>query len=179
MTLSQREPFPGYPPPLTTLPQGLLSMLGLQTNGKYPQHLNTDWLQSHVDLLRWYMESRAEIKNFSGATGWAGPGVFVPYWQVPDHEVWILLECGFAYTAAAGTTAQICMARCRAVDQLSMVKLGPSVRAVAATDRPLAGSDSGLVGTVLRPTVRIGVYSEGAAYGNTADAFIRFVRCDI
>jgi len=175
-----REPFPGFPPPLTTRPEGLLSMLGLQTNGRYPQHLAEDSLLPTIDLLPWYLESRAEIQSVQGhSMAAAVPGGFIPLYTVPAQEVWVLLAFTIQpVVIATGCTVQL--TRTRSNDNLSRLALGAPV-AWTATTFPLCYSDTGVRGLIFRPTVQIGYtyVTGGGAAGNSLNSCLRFVRCNI
>lgn len=179
--MPMREPFPGFPPPLTTRPEGLLSMLGLQTNGRYPQHLAEDNLVPTLDLLMWYLESRAEIQSADNvALGNVSAGTFVNMFTVPAQEVWVLLA--FTVAPSVGwpvSTAEIQCARARSNDSLSVIALG-GPETVTATRLPLVRSDAGVRGLVFRPTVQIGVRVVSTTAANSfARATLRFVRCNI
>jgi hypothetical protein len=175
-----KEPFPGFPPPLTTRPEGLLSMLGIQTNGRYPQHLEMETLSPGIDLLNWYMESRAEITGPQDANmSTAVVGGFLPLLTVPTNQVWILLAATLAPSAiVTGCTVQL--ARARANDSRSRLALGAPV-AMTPTSLPMAYSEDSVRYLVFRPSVQIGyVYvAGGSGTGNTFDFTLRFVRCQI
>lgn len=173
-----REPFPGFPPPLTTRPEGLLSMLGLQTNGRYPQHLADDYLQAHINLLPWYLQSRAEIQSRQGVAINVAPGAFLQLYQVPTQEVWILLDFTIQpVTIASGCTLQLC--RVRSNDDLSRLALSEPT-AVTAASLPLIGNTAAAAGIIFRPTVQIGVqFVAGSGVGNSWNSCLRFVRCTI
>lgn len=104
-----REPFPGFPPPLTTRPEGLLSLLGIQNNGRYPESLATAQLQPNIDLLRWYLETVATFKT--GTLALAGAGTFTTSANltVPAGEHWIVLQFNVvsAGLVAAGAELQV------------------------------------------------------------------------
>lgn len=176
-----REPFPGFPPPLTTRPEGLLSMLGLQTNGRYPQHLASETLAPTIDLLSWYLETRAEIQSVAGQSLNAlAIGGFLQLWQVPANEVWILLNCAVQPAAVASAQAvQLC--RARANDNLSRIPLGPPVSYLTApSTQPLGYSEAMVRHIIFRPSVQIGLHGvSGSGVGNSVNATIRFVRCSI
>lgn len=178
--MALREPFPGFPPPLTTRPEGLLSMLGLQTNGSYPQHLKYDELQPTLDLLNWYLESRAEVRtilNLNMAT--ATPGGFTALYTVPQQEVWILLAMTLQPTAVV-TPCSLQLARARSNDQASRIQLGEPV-ALTASSFPLIASNAAVRYLIFRPSVEIGYHyvSGGAAPANIFNSCLRFVRCTI
>jgi len=174
-----REPFPGFPPPLTTRPEGLLSMLGLQTNGRYPQHLASDSLVASIDLLAWYLETRAEIQSVAGQSlSGLAVGAFLQLWQVPQNEVWILLNIAIQ-PVTIGSTQTVQPARARANDSLSRYPLGQPL-AMTATSLPLSTMDPAYKWIIFRPTVQIGLHGvSGSGVGNTVNGTIRFVRCSI
>jgi len=176
-----REPFPGYPPPLTTRPEGLLSSLGIQTNGKYPQHLATDALLPVYDLGLWYQESRAEIQMVSPPTfGGQVAGNFLSVQQVPPQEVWILLGVGMRITASTAVACTYRIARARNNDFRSLIPLS-DLMTTSATNFPSVAMDPAWRGIVVRPSVHIGIYLESGApgAGATCDFTVRFVRCTI
>lgn len=153
---SLREPFPGYPPPITTQPEGLLDLLGLQTNGRYPQHFDYNSLGASLDLTRWYLEQRATfvsgVINVAAVAGTWGTDTLL---QVPANQHWILLSFNIMTTGVLAANHTNVVGRTNNAGA-SFVALG------AATTQPTGavgvwGSDPGFAGTVLRPTVQIGV----------------------
>lgn len=173
-----REPFPGFPPPLTTRPEGLLSMLGLQTNGRYPQHLAEDYLTPTLDLLPWYLESRAEIQSVQGLVTNVALGDVRLVYQVPAQEVWVMLNWTIQPTAIQQSQdVQLC--RTRSNDQLSRVKLSEPINCLP-TRLPLIGTEAAVRGLVLRPTVQLMIQNvAGSGTANTFNSCLRFVRCNI
>jgi len=179
--MALREPFPGFPPPLTTRPEGLLSMLGLQTNGSYPQHLAYDQLQPSLDLLNWYLESRAEIQGANGVAFTAGlVGDFQALFTVPQQEVWVLLNYTlFAVPVAIPTACRVQGARVRSNDNLSRIALTEEV-AMSPGILPMANFLPAMRWLVLRPSVQVGfVLTNGGVVNNFMSATLRFVRCAI
>lgn len=173
-----REPFPGFPPPLTTRPEGLLSMLGLQTNGSYPQHLAYDQLIPNMDLLNWYLQSRAEIQTVQGIiTSATGLGTFQPIWTVPPQEVWVLLNITLHPQNVVGQQ-RLQWCRCRANDNLSRLALSDSILFDVA-NWELMGERPASKGYIFRPSVQIGLHGCSNAAGNTFNGTLRFVRCQI
>lgn len=175
-----KEPFPGFPPPLTTRPEGLLSMLGIQNSGRYPQHLQMDWLQPTLDLTTFYAESRAEIQsvqNFAIFSTLAGN--FASFWQVPPGELWYLLALSYQWTAVSTTApGSYTPCRTRSNDNLSRIALGPSYSPLA-NEFPLISMDFSARGIILRPTVQIGLHYGGGGLisgSPTVNGCIRFVR---
>jgi len=176
-----KEPFPGFPPPLTTRPDGLLSMLGIQANGNYPQHLNTDQLIPQLDLLPWYLESRAEIQSASDVTVATSPNSFVPLFTVPQQEVWVLLALTLQVSNIS-TPVTIQLARARSNDSLSRIALSnPAAFDVNLTGPcPLIPSLDSVRYLIFRPSVQIGIHGvTGTAALNRYNACLRFVRCTI
>jgi len=179
--MALREPFPGFPPPLTTRPEGLLSMLGLQTNGSYPQHLAYEQLLPSLDLLPWYLESRAEIQSASDVTVATSPNSFGALFTVPQQEVWVLLNCTLQ-ASNISTPVTVQLARARSNDSLSRIALS----APAAYDTGIAGpqplipSLDSVRYLVFRPSVQIGIHGvTGTAGLNRYNCCLRFVRCTI
>jgi hypothetical protein len=153
-------------------------MLGLQTNGSYPQHLSYDQLIPQLDLLPWYLQSRAEIQSLQGFALNVAPGAFVNLYTVPAQEVWVLLAFSIQpVTIASACSVQLC--RARANDDLSRLALGP-VGAVTATSLPLVNTTEEARGYIFRPSVQIGVqFVSGTGVGNSWNSCLRFVRCTI
>ena len=178
--MALREPFPGFPPPLTTRPEGLLSMLGLQTNGSYPQHLAYENLVPQVDLLPWYLESRAEIQGARAAFTAAAVGDFQALYTVPTQEVWVLL----AFTLWAGvgdipTACRVQGCRVRSNDASSRIALTQET-IMAPGSLPMAASLDSVRYIIFRPSVQIGfVLTNGGVVTNFMNATLRFVRCQI
>lgn len=91
-------------PPLTARPEGLLSSLGIQSGGKYPQHLLSD-LQPTYDLGFWYREynqifSTVAIPSTPYACTTATDydlGI-----QVPDGELWVVNRIGVKLNVTGG-----------------------------------------------------------------------------
>jgi hypothetical protein len=104
--------------PISTLPTGLLSLLGIQNSGKYPQELD-QVLRTHLDQLPW-LTTRADTQLSTSlpgqATGtqgdlffgtvrtpnpgkmWLVRGVQV-YWQVVATDVAVFRATAMAYLA--------------------------------------------------------------------------------
>jgi hypothetical protein len=75
------------PAPLTLRPDGLLSLLGLQTNGRYPQRMGES-LAPTLDLLPWYLAATGtELNVFSTNVATFG---FNAVFTVPDNEIWLV-----------------------------------------------------------------------------------------
>jgi len=180
----QREPFPGYPPPLTTRPEGLLSMLGLQSNGRYPQHLAYDQLLPTMDLTLWYQESRAEILSITPTTplliGGSVAGSFVQIYQVPVQEHWLLLAYSINVDPVSPLGAgSVSLCRARANDSASRIALSAETKlcGAAGAGRSLICMDWSCRGLLIRPSVQIGLHvADAIGAGITINATLRFVR---
>jgi len=91
-------------PPLTLRPEGILSLFGIQSGGRNPQHLAED-LVPVVDLLGWYHQSRYEI--IAGAqVSLSGTGQQRGSLAVPAGQVWLCSKIDLFCDAAipAGVT---------------------------------------------------------------------------
>lgn len=105
-----RDPAPASwgAPPLTARPEGLLSVLGIQSGGRYPQYL-LDQLQPTVDLARWYLEYNGTFRTATlNAAGFGVSGIVDTGLAVPDGELWIVNRASVTLdgvTWAAGGTA--------------------------------------------------------------------------
>lgn len=173
MSRTLREPYPDHPPPLTTRPEGLLDLLGLQQNGRYPQHLETNMLGVGLDLLRWYLESRATFKTGTLASA-AGFVTDNPNLIVPASEHWLVLQFNVQAQAAPAAAWRGWLARTNGSGG-SLVSLSPT-EATAAGQRPhLRVSDTTGQFYLARPSVRFGVFIDSAAAA-TLDYTLRYVR---
>lgn len=96
------------PPPLTSRPEGLLSSLGIQSGGRYPQHLAEDLVPVY-ELGAWYREFNQLFTTVSiPATPYAistatdyDCGI-----QVPAGEIWIVNRGTISMDFSAGAAAQ-------------------------------------------------------------------------
>jgi len=174
-----KEPFPGFPPPLTTRPEGLLSMLGLQSNGRYPQHLEMETLGVGLDLTNWYLESKAQILNVTNIAFTAGAvGVFQSLFQVPANQVWVLLNATFEGNAIA-TNCTIQGARARNNDFGSKLALTDPASWLPGT-LPLCPMRDSVRYLILRPTVHVGfILASGGIPNNFMTATLRVVQCQV
>lgn len=159
MSGGMREPFPAYPPPLTTRPDGLLSLLGIQNNGRYPQHLAVEALLPTLDLTRWYLESEQDFPTFTQPTG-GGLGFHLML-TVPEGETWIVLGGTLDYNGALAGNRTDCIARANSTGG-GIVQLGEAVVGVAG-QRPLVSVSPAGAGQLLRPLTQIGVWAAQAA----------------
>jgi hypothetical protein len=75
---------------ISTFPVGLLSLLGIQNDGKYPQSLNANY-QPVLDLLDWIGRSNAEeLVSFQYPVLASLGEKTDDLATVPQNEVWIL-----------------------------------------------------------------------------------------
>jgi hypothetical protein len=154
-----REPFPGYPPPLTTRPDGLLSLLGIQNNGRYPQHLAVDNLLPVLDLTRWYLESEQDFPTFTQLTG--GALGFHLMLTVPEGETWIVLGGTLDYNGALAGARRDSIVRANSTGG-GFIALGDAEPGIAG-ERPLVNVNAAGAGQLLRPLTQIGVWASVAA----------------
>lgn len=78
------------PPPLGNRPEGLLSLLEIQTGGRYPQHLAEN-LQSTMDLTSLYLANK--VKRIMGTFNTIGAAGATAQWtSVPNNEKWWILR---------------------------------------------------------------------------------------
>lgn len=104
---------PGAPaswgmPPLTARPEGLLDSLGIQSGGRYPQHLATDLIPTY-ELGAWYREFTQLFTTVSiPATPYAiatatdyDAGI-----QVPAGELWIVNRGTITLNVSAGAATK-------------------------------------------------------------------------
>lgn len=100
-----KDPAPASwgPPPLTARPEGLLASLGIQSGGRYPQHLLPD-LQPTYELGPWYREYNGTFRsgNVAFATSPPVQGETVDLFTVPDGEIWILNRLAAKVTVPSG-----------------------------------------------------------------------------
>lgn len=167
-----QNPF-GVPPPLTARPEGLLSLLGLQQQGQYPQHLNSDWLTPSFNLADWYAESKAELITNSvtvNAVGWSA-GV-----AVPSGEYWLLRNVTF-WRAGTVAGAEVYSIGVGYASGLSFVLNQPN--AVAAGDYLGFTMDPAYSGMILRPSQYLGAWCQRFSAATTIQITVRAVRLQI
>jgi len=152
-----REPFPGFPPPITARPDGLLSLLGLQNNGKYPQHLNYQSLDCSVDLTRWYLESEQQFPTVTQL--WGAAIGFTNFMTVPEGESWIVLGGTYNYPTGLATARTDAIVRANSTAGAgSYIGLSDAVLTPVASAQ-LINVDPGAHGWLLRPLTQIGMYA--------------------
>jgi len=152
------------PPPLTARPEGLLDSLGIQSGGKYPQHLLKD-LQPTYELGPWYREYEQKFRGAdTGAIGLTTFGTYVDTGiQVPDGELWIVnrIGCEVSWGVAANLcqgSVQLC--RTNNANTTTLAVSAPQViwlnsAGTTPTQRVLLGLD--YPPFLMRPTVKLRV----------------------
>lgn len=167
-----REPFPGFPPPLTTRPDGLLSLLGIQNNGRYPQHLAVDNLLPTLDLTRWYLESEQDFPTFTQL--WGAALGFTLFMTVPEGESWIVLGGTAEYQGAIAAARRDCIVRANSTGG-GIVALGDFVDTPAG-QRTMFNVNAGATGWLLRPLTQVGLYAGIAAAAINTTLTMRVAR---
>jgi hypothetical protein len=188
MAAKQNEsPASWGPPPLTSRPEGLLSSLGIQSGGMYPQHLENN-LQGTYELGPWYREHnqvfRSGVAFNSG--GAIAAGTLVPTTiEVPSGEIWIVNRLGvhFECTIAAAVTLAFALVRTNNANgnQLLIDRVDATF---SVGNMRVVSLGMGQLPILLRPTVRLQVYYLG---GNTlnqptlanGNANVAYTRCEI
>lgn len=174
MSQGMREPFPGFPPPITTRPDGLLSLLGLQNSGKYPQHLEYDKLTCGLDLTRWYLEAEQDFPTVTQL--WGAAIGFTNFMTVPDGEAWVVLGGSYNYPAALVAARTDAIARANSTAGAgSYVGLSPATPVPVGSAQLINVSD-GAAGWLLRPLTQIGMYATVAAAAVNATLVMRVAR---
>lgn len=94
------------PPPIQTLPSGLLGLLGIKNGGQYPQNIDPT-LQPTIDLLDWYLQTNSEVV-FSGPVSLTTVGnTLITPFTVPAHEYWAINDWGSELTLGAGEAISV------------------------------------------------------------------------
>jgi hypothetical protein len=142
------------PPPLTARPEGLLSSLGIQSGGKYPQHLAGDLLPTY-ELGPWYREYNGTFR--SGTVDWQGTqaGEEAVLFEVPDGEVWILNRFSAWWDKAVNNQMGCTFYRQNNAGGTRLV-LGQAELANNAAARLWVYANPGNLPIILRPTVQVG-----------------------
>lgn len=167
----------GTPPPITARPDGLLSLLGLQTQGRFPQHLAYDWLLPTLDLTRWYLEAEQDFPTISQSS--ANALGFLQFTQVPQDQAWVFLGCSLSSTAGLVAARMDGVVRGNSTAGAgSFVPLAAPVRAEIGQAQ-MVGGDAGAVGQLLRPLTTIGTWSNIAATAVPQTLILRVVRLQI
>lgn len=171
-------PGPFGPPPIGRLPTGLLTLLSLQSGGRYPQYL-LEALQPVIDVTNFYVENAATwVVGTNGGT-MAGSGLSVIAFTVPATERWLITDVQVEVSLAAGITR---WAAVLARSALSLTSPGPWIGAPGIAVGPDRQSYSHRFErpVVLQPQETVGVYSlayAGAGVATVASSAIRRLVC--
>jgi len=92
------------PPPLTARPEGLLSSLGIQSGGQYPQHLLADLVPTY-ELGAWYREYNGTFRTATGALTGQATGNAIDLFTVPDRELWLVRRVGLTLNTTGGAAS--------------------------------------------------------------------------
>jgi len=167
----------GVPPPLTARPDGLLSLLGLQTQGRFPQHFASDWLQPGIDLTRWYLEAEQDFPTFTQL--WGAAVGYTQFFQVPQDETWVLLGASLSVPAGLAAARKDGIVRGNSTAGAgSFVPLADPVR-FETGEAPMIGITPECVGQLLRPLTTIGGWASIAAAAVNATMILRVVRLQV
>jgi len=164
-------------PPLTTRPEGLLSSLGIQSGGRYPQHLAEELLPTY-DLGQWYREYN---QQFTIATQTPGAGLARGTFsdtgiQVPDGEMWIVNRLNVYITIAFAAAA---------ISEFALVRTNNADATVicldtATSNHPTSGGSflflnaAPVLPIILRPTVKLRVGYIGSSVNQSTSAGYAF-----
>lgn len=140
------------PPPINTLPIGLLSLLGIKNGGVNPQYLLPQ-LAPVLDLSAFYLQQKAELlapaDQVVNAVGSFLGGAVV----VPAGEMWVVHSSVLISAAVLGAGAVLQAGVAFFTDQSAGVRVAPQVLA-GAGDSFLAGFE----GPILLPSgYKIGI----------------------
>jgi hypothetical protein len=171
--LGMREPFPGFPPPLTNRPDGLLSLLGIQNSGRYPQHLAVEALIPVLDLTRWYLESEQDFPTVTTVTG--GALGFHNMITVPEGETWVVLGGSLDYNGALAVARWDSIVRANSTGTAGWMQLSQPTRGVVG-ERPLVSVDASGAGQLLRPLTQLGLWAGVAAAAVNVTLTMRVAR---
>lgn len=174
--LGMREPFPGQPPPLTNRPEGLLSLLGIQNAGRYPQHLQTEWLQPGIDLMRWYIEAE---QDYPGTTQNLNAAGFTSFFQVPNDEQWIFLNMACETPGnLANAVNQLTLCKANSLGT-GVIPLSPPLTIAAGAYRVLHSTDDRGFMMLMRPTTQLGLWQGTVTAANSFMVQARVVRMQV
>lgn len=140
-------------PPLTARPEGLLSTLGIQSGGRYPQHLLSD-LQPVYELGPWYREYNGTFR--SGTVDWQNTqkGEEATLFQVPDGEIWIVNRLNVFWEKVVNNQMGAVVFRQNNAGGTRLVLAEAQSTNTAATTMH-AYANPGVLPIILRPTVEM------------------------
>lgn len=143
--------------PINSVPEGLLDILGVKNQGRYPDTLS-ETVFGTLDLFELYAAQRIQYAVESGApltlTGVAATTCAL---TVPTNEIWWVRSYAWVGTLGAGMTAKI------------RVWAGlPNLAGNSADDSEVDLGASGTVGDRIRAVKRNFWANSGTAFGATA-----------
>lgn len=142
------------PPPLTARPEGLLSSLGIQSGGKYPQHLSPELIPTY-ELGPWYREYNGTFRSVgpvTSATTQSGSTWLL--WEVPDGEVWIVSRLTAWCTKVVNNQMSVNLYRTNNANGTKLLLGNKAITTTGvATNMMIDGGDH--LPIILRPTVRV------------------------
>lgn len=179
------------PPPLTARPEGFLSSLGIQSGGKYPQHLLPDLVPTY-ELGPWYREYNQTFRSITSGINLIGNAgdLIDTTLQVPDGKVWIVnrigIRCRVNFTVTPGWGV-FQLVRTNNADGTILTVSQPQrvdVASAAAPSSPghtVLGLDYGPF--LMRATVKLQIMicqlSGSISVGNQTSAHIGFLEANI
>jgi len=174
-------------PPLTSRPEGLLDLLGIQSGGRYPQTLSPV-LAPTFELGPWYSEYNQTFRTSNFDPNALGVGLYFDTGlQVPDGELWIVNRVAIALS--------IIMAAPQNEQAFQIVRTNNANTSVVPVCHPVKVSTNNpatryhaILGNefasplIMRPTTKLRLYNNGPAAGaistgtSTAVVAVKIVR---
>ena len=145
-------------PPLTARPEGLLSLLGIQSGGRYPQTLSPT-LAPTFELSNWYSEYNGTFAGgvvFGSLAAPALGGKVPTTIEVPSGEIWIVnrIGCTIDVDYVGAGEANWALIRTNNADQTEL-HLDYWQGAVSTSANMHAFGARARLPIILRPTVRL------------------------
>lgn len=162
--------------PIQEFPRGLLDLLGLKIAGKNPDVMS-NLVQPQLELLDWYLESRATNINVPilqpGATGSVGffggsPTTLV----VPQNEFWRVHHFALSWSSATGNVIRSSPAAIFSTPSMQMV-FGPPSQAFSAAIAVAPFVSAERVPFWLPPGSELGQYVTEATIAVPANGIMR------
>jgi hypothetical protein len=150
----------------------MLSLLGLQTQGAFPQHLAYDWLLPTLDLTRWYLEAEQDYPTLTAAVTTQG---FTSFLTVPLEETWILLGGCVAPPVGGITNGRIITPVKTNSQGGGVMALGPEQTHIATSFRLTPFNDS-VAGFLCRPGSQLGIWQTAATAADNLVFVARVVK---
>ena len=131
----------------------MLSSLGIQSGGRYPQHLLSD-LQPTYELGPWYREYNGTFR--SGSVDWLNTqqGEEATLFEVPDGEIWIVNRFSAHWTKVVNNQMGAAFFRQNNAGGTRLV-LAEANAASNSVWRMHAYANPGVLPIILRPTVQM------------------------